>query len=84
MSETQESPTHETLMPSRGFLSRLGIAGIVFVVVYAGIGTGLWLLFGGLDQFTRVLLAVCAPSVLLSIGLGLYMLIVPDRAASGS
>ena len=83
MSETQDAPANETLVQGRGFLSRLGMAGTAFIIVYAAIGVGLWLLLGGLAQFTRVLLALCAPAVLLSIGLGLYMLIVPDRPSSG-
>jgi hypothetical protein len=79
MSEMSNSSPDEVAEPSRAFISRLGVAGTALIVAYGAIGAGLWLLLGGIEYFPRILLAVCSPAVLLSVGLGLYLLIVPDH-----
>jgi lipopolysaccharide export LptBFGC system permease protein LptF len=61
----------------RQLLSRAGVVGLVLAVLGIGLFVGLWAVLGnaGMDDFPRLVIAVCVPPAVLALAVGVFFLV---------
>jgi hypothetical protein len=57
-------------------LTRAFIAGIVLALSGIGLFVILWLSLSSLDQFPRLIIAVCVPPALIALAIGIFFLLI--------
>lgn len=68
-------------MLDRKLLSRAGLMGILLAVFGIGLFILLWVVLGnaGMDNFARLMIAICIPPALIALGVGLFFLATREK-----
>jgi hypothetical protein len=64
-------------------LTRASIAGVVLALGGIVLFIVLWLVLRSLDQFPRLIIAVCVPPALIALGIGVYFLLIQPGGKRG-